>query len=116
MRKTAIVLLLIAAATSAAFAPSAHSGQKDACIKGGCHQDMLKPKFVHGPVAVQDCHFCHRQTGDHKFALVAKVPELCYLCHEQGKNRLAGCGKCHDPHGTDVEFQLKPGAGGKCAK
>ncbi|MGA2193513.1 MAG: cytochrome c3 family protein [Nitrospirota bacterium] len=84
------------------------------CIKAGCHQKMLDFKYVHGPVAVSDCQSCHKRVGGHKFVPVANGPKLCAACHEVRNDALLGdCGKCHDPHGSDIEFQLLPGAAGK---
>jgi predicted CXXCH cytochrome family protein len=80
------------------------------CITAKCHQGMLDHKFVHGPVAVQDCLLCHKQTGEHKFTIAAKGAELCYICHDKMPRRHGvECTKCHDPHGSNREFQLKPG-------
>ena len=75
---------------------------------------MISHKFVHGPVAVQVCVMCHKQTGKHAFKLAEQGQNLCYLCHEKmGPKHGKACITCHDPHGSDREFQLKPGAGKK---
>ena len=86
--------------------------EKPGCITDKCHAGMLSPKFVHGPVAVQDCLLCHKQTGKHEFKLAEQGAKLCYLCHEKmGSKHGKDCITCHDPHGSDREFQLKPGSG-----
>jgi len=78
------------------------------CITQKCHAGMLGFKFVHGPVAVQDCVMCHKQTGDHSFKIAAQGSDLCYICHDRmPKGHGDACTKCHDPHGSDKEFQLK---------
>ncbi len=87
---------------------SASSG----CLNTGCHAKMLDAKYVHGPVAVGDCGYCHIQTGKHSFKPVAEGAGLCGSCHDIKVK--ANCGSCHDPHGSDREFQLKPGVSGKC--
>jgi predicted CXXCH cytochrome family protein len=111
-----LVFLFVAAV---GFLPSA-AGAGSGCVTDNCHAKLLDFKFVHGPAAVQDCAFCHEKVGDHKFRLVAKGPALCDICHEEDLKKVgkkAGdCLKCHNPHGTDIEFHLKPGAGKKCAK
>ena len=86
------------------------------CLTDKCHGQMLGKKFVHGPVAVEDCHFCHIKTAEHKFKLAATGENLCYICHERGHNKGVNCLSCHDPHGTDREFQLKAGIGGRCKR
>ncbi len=86
------------------------------CLTEKCHRPMLNKKFVHGPVAVEDCEPCHVKIGEHKFKLAAKGEALCYQCHEKGHAKNVNCLSCHDPHGTDREFQLKPGVGGHCKR
>jgi predicted CXXCH cytochrome family protein len=97
-------------------APRMAGADTNGCITGKCHNGMLAKKFVHGPVAVEQCELCHRRTGKHAFRLEAEGEELCYLCHERGKARKVNCLKCHSPHGSDLEFQLLPGAGSRCRK
>lgn len=86
------------------------------CITRDCHNGMLAHKFVHGPVAVGLCEQCHVRTGKHTFKLAGAGEELCYICHERGKAKKVNCLKCHSPHGSDLEFQLLPGAGSRCRK
>ena len=79
------------------------------CVTAKCHAGMMGFKFVHGPVAVQDCLLCHRKTGEHKFVLAAQGAALCYICHDRmPRGHGEACTACHDPHGSDREFQLKP--------
>lgn len=109
-------LILAALAVFMSQAPTSASSDTSGCITGACHKGMLQPRFVHGPVAIQLCELCHKRTGEHAFGLEAAGEELCYLCHERGKAENVNCIKCHDPHGSDLEFQLKPGAGKRCIK
>ncbi len=84
------------------------------CLSASCHAKMLDAKYVHGPVAVGDCGFCHTQTGKHSFKLSANGAGLCGSCHDIKVK--ANCISCHDPHGSAREFQLKPGVSGNCKK
>ncbi|MBI5696196.1 MAG: cytochrome c3 family protein [Nitrospirae bacterium] len=89
----------------------------DGCITDKCHAGMMQRKFVHGPVAVGDCLHCHKKTGDHKFQKAAGNGTMCFICHEETPAGVSlVCVNCHDPHGTDIEFQLKAGAGSICKK
>lgn len=110
-------LILTALMLCLALAPMpAGSETSGGCVTGACHKGMLQHKFVHGPTAVEQCELCHMPTGKHAFRLAGAGQELCYICHERGKAKNVNCIKCHDPHGTDLEFQLKPGAGLHCKK
>lgn len=87
-----------------------------------CH--FQKPedrkKHYHGPVAVNDCLACHRlHRSPYEKILIADPQELCSYCHEkkelvQDRHHATmdkdPCIKCHDPHGGDDRFYLKPGA------
>lgn len=83
-----------------------------------CHNipgDML---YVHGPVAVSDCLFCHHQHGgEYPKMLVAEATAVCRRCHQSG-DLTAGehharvdeltCIRCHHAHGGDNRFFVKP--------
>jgi len=106
MRATGLMAVLVA--TFAAIASASSASAKDSCITDKCHAGMLDHKFVHGPVAVQDCTYCHAKTGEHAFKLAAKGAALCYICHdEMPASHGDVCTKCHDPHGSEREYQLK---------
>ena len=55
----------------------------DVCYK--CHEDRTAEyEFLHGPVAVGDCLFCHEpHESSHKYLLKQGVPALCYRCHNE---------------------------------
>jgi predicted CXXCH cytochrome family protein len=77
-----------------------------------CHQGYDKPQpgdWVHGPLAVAECNFCHVAHRSENLSLLKQPqPELCFYCHETelldrpyhelAKSDEADCGDCHDPH------------------
>jgi predicted CXXCH cytochrome family protein len=83
-----------------------------------CHPDVPGDvAYVHGPVAVGDCLYCHRpHSSFHPKLLVKEGSAMCLDCHD-GKqltmcpHREAGegttCGECHDPHGGADRFFLR---------
>jgi len=93
------------------------------CVEGGCHQDLMAPQFLHGPVAAEQagapgCVSCHVPAGPActakkagKFRFKTKPARLCLLCHERGtgtQHTKAGgrCLSCHDPHGSQKSYKL----------
>ena len=81
-----------------------------------CHaaaKEAFARKYVHAPVAKEDCEVCHKRHGfSQKLVLQASPPELCTPCHEDvvagegsASNHLAvdgvTCVSCHDPHASD---------------
>jgi predicted CXXCH cytochrome family protein len=84
----------------------------------GCHPDYtVSAPFVHGPVAVGQCLFCHNQHKS-KIEHLLKEPEpkLCYLCHDINtielipahfKNQQFACTGCHNAHASPVKALLK---------
>jgi predicted CXXCH cytochrome family protein len=85
-----------------------------------CHDDpTVSAKFVHGPVAVGQCLFCHQQHKSRiKHLLLAAEPDLCYLCHDVANivaipahltERPSLCTDCHDPHVSFERPLLKEG-------
>ena len=83
-----------------------------------CHDDFTSSaSFVHGPVAVGQCLFCHnphRSKIEH--LLVAPEPGLCYLCHDINTieliaahlpKQLSTCTDCHNPHASSTKALLK---------
>jgi predicted CXXCH cytochrome family protein len=84
----------------------------------GCHADYtVSAPFVHGPVAVGQCLFCHNQHKS-KIEHLLKEPEpkLCYLCHDINTvelipahltNQQFACTGCHNAHASPVKSLLK---------
>lgn len=83
-----------------------------------CHDDFTSSaSFVHGPVAVGQCLFCHnphRSKIEH--LLIAPEPALCYLCHDINiieliaahlTEQLSSCTECHNPHESSTKALLK---------
>jgi predicted CXXCH cytochrome family protein len=83
-----------------------------------CHDDYTtSATFVHGPVAVGQCIFCHnphRSKIEH--LLTAPEPGLCYLCHDKNtielitahlSEQLSTCSNCHNPHASSIKGLLK---------
>lgn len=73
--------------------------------------ELAGGKTVHAPVKSGDCSACHSSASEPK-KMSAKMPEMCYGCHPQGKADMAkkvkhspfeggDCSGCHDPHSSD---------------
>ena len=82
-----------------------------------CHPDKpARKKFLHGPMAVNDCLSCHLyHKSPYPKVLVADAQTLCFHCHETGELRTdehhktieeERCIDCHDAHGGDDRFFL----------
>ncbi|MHC4322796.1 MAG: cytochrome c3 family protein [Planctomycetota bacterium] len=83
-----------------------------------CHKDYISlAGWVHGPVSIGECLFCHEPHNTDKKSLLKKpVPELCYQCHEAGMlesvanhsdESYANCNNCHDGHTSPGRMLLK---------
>ncbi len=102
-----------------------HAGQARAatCLNGGCHQDLIAKRYVHGPVAAEQigargCVACHVPAGPAcdksrpgKFKPLLPVDRMCRMCHASGtgtkhSTRKTDCLKCHDPHGSSASPTL----------
>jgi len=82
-----------------------------------CHADYTtSASYVHGPVAVGRCLFCHnphRSRIEH--LLIEPEPELCFLCHNIDtvssipahlvKQQFA-CTDCHNAHTSSIKYLL----------
>lgn len=83
-----------------------------------CHDDFSsKGPFVHGPVAVGQCLFCHEHHKSKIAGLLKKEePKLCYQCHDTIEEAqipghpakpMLPCTNCHDPHVGTTRMLLK---------
>ena len=95
------------------------------CMNGGCHQELTRVKYMHGPVAaemagVNACEMCHipagaRCSSGKGGSYKLKGKGLCATCHGKGtgtqhsdKEIESKCLSCHNPHGSDVSrYMLK---------
>ncbi|MCK4509290.1 MAG: hypothetical protein KAU27_12140, partial [Desulfuromonadales bacterium] len=81
------------------------------CVVAECHGAFGEAKYVHAPVAENDCASCHEATsvahpGAGSMQLVEPEPQLCLQCHENPAADMAfphsalkqGCTGCHSPH------------------
>ncbi len=86
------------------------------CYK--CHTDYtVSASFVHGPVAVGQCLFCHNpHKSKIEHLLIAPEPELCYQCHDIDTieliashlpKQLSSCTDCHNAHASSTKALLK---------
>lgn len=83
-----------------------------------CHPDYTASAlFVHGPVAVGQCLFCHNpHKSKIKHLLNGPEPKLCYFCHDVSMVELipahltqqtSACTDCHNPHAASTKALLK---------
>jgi predicted CXXCH cytochrome family protein len=83
-----------------------------------CHDDYtVSAPFVHGPVAVGQCLFCHNPHKSKVEHLLKEAePGLCYLCHDVNTieliaahlpDQLSSCTNCHNPHSSSIKALLK---------
>ncbi len=85
-----------------------------------CHDPAaFTGRFVHGPVAVGACRFCHLPHQS-RFAALLRAPEreLCLRCHARtditaipSHAGYDGCIACHNPHAGERRFMLTAGGG-----
>ena len=117
------LLVLLAADALCGERPASLKGRS--CSEAGCHDDLKKGKFIHGPVAIDSCSSCHtlRNEAKHKFAMARPSEELCSACHMKVVRRKvkhfpaeAGeCVACHDPHhASNAQLLLKDEPGEVC--
>jgi len=89
--------------------------QEGLCVS--CHSKVVAARFVHGPVAVNDCTVCHHHhAAAFPNLLLADPVSTCLNCHERedlstGEHHAAldqkTCVDCHNPHGGDNRFFVK---------
>jgi predicted CXXCH cytochrome family protein len=96
----------------------------ETCVTADCHATYKTGKAPHSPVAEGDCLSCHKKVGaEHPlkgqktFELTAKVPELCYQCHDPYKKKVVhapvkegDCLSCHKVHGGANKYLLPVGS------
>lgn len=82
-----------------------------------CHVDYTtSASYVHGPVAVGRCLFCHNPHKSRvEHLLIEPEPELCYLCHDIDTVSLIpahlvkqqfACTDCHNAHTSSLKYLL----------
>ncbi len=82
-----------------------------------CHADYTtSASFVHGPVAVGRCLFCHNPHKSRiKHLLIEPEAQLCYLCHNIDTVKLIpahlvkqqfACTDCHNAHTSSIKYLL----------
>jgi len=86
-----------------------------------CHTDYtVSSSFVHGPVAVGQCLFCHNHHKS-KIEHLLKEPEpkLCHQCHDINAIKSipdhltqlsSACTDCHEAHASSIKYLLKVAA------
>lgn len=83
-----------------------------------CHTNYTaSASFVHGPVAVGQCLFCHNpHKSKIEHLLIAPEPGLCYQCHDIDTieliaahlpKQLSACTDCHNAHASSAKALLK---------
>lgn len=83
----------------------------DAALCQNCHDGYFKVEaddWVHGPIAVGECSYCHEpHRSVHEHLLTDQPRDLCFQCHDQqqvetepfhAEHTDRDCGDCHDPH------------------
>ncbi|MBC8553839.1 MAG: hypothetical protein H8D23_29870 [Candidatus Brocadiales bacterium] len=83
-----------------------------------CHKSVTSYKYVHGPVAVWSCLFCHDPETEPVYSVKKPDTEVCFSCHVEQKNEwvnskyihgpltMGNCSICHNPHASDNLFNL----------
>lgn len=95
-----------------------HSDPSRSCVSSKCHPDIVKHKYLHGPLKIGQCTVCHAPLPgtEHKFELLETEAKLCLMCHRRVGTKgyilhdpiaKGECLGCHDPHGSEDIFQLR---------
>lgn len=83
-----------------------------------CHRGLTADlRYVHGPVAVNACTYCHDPHGSlYPGVLLDEPTKLCLKCHTQGdlgagahheRLDITACTDCHGAHGGADPFFLR---------
>ena len=117
------VFLLLCVYALISLLPGYYALAQDSCITAECHQKMGKAKYVHGPIAANECTVCHvvgkndRPPKKHDLSFNKQGGPLCLSCHEEFEQSLQDktvhlpveegeCIVCHDSHQSDNKFLL----------
>jgi predicted CXXCH cytochrome family protein len=105
------------AATAATPQEKKHSDPSKSCVSKDCHPDIVKHKYLHGPIVVGHCTVCHAPLPgkEHKFRVEQPETKLCATCHKPVDTEpymhepvaKGECLKCHDPHGSEERYQVR---------
>jgi hypothetical protein len=121
------VYMLVKSVTAAIFILAtvlAGESEASSCLTGNCHKPLTETKYLHGPVAAElagakGCIACHVPAGKScsqnkkgSFKPLEPAIKMCRLCHAQGtgtqhSSKKVDCLKCHDPHGSNKNAELK---------
>ena len=119
--------MLVKSVTTAIFLlATVLAGESEAasCLTGNCHKPLTATKYLHGPIAAEmagakGCVACHVPAGKPcsqgkkgAFKPLVSAAKMCKICHAQGtgtqhSSKKIDCLKCHNPHGSDKNSELK---------
>ena len=119
--------MLVKSVTTAIFLlATVLAGESEAasCLTGNCHKPLATTKYLHGPIAAEmagakACVACHVPAGKPcskgkkgTFKPLVSASKMCKICHAQGtgtqhSTKKIDCLKCHDPHGSNKNAELK---------
>jgi len=116
-------MVLVLAGTVFGFSGAGTAVAYEGCLRGSCHQDLTRVRYLHGPVAAEmagskGCVICHEPAGTACTATKAGVfklkgKNLCLTCHGKGtgsqhtQELVEGkCLQCHDPHGSEISPRM----------
>jgi predicted CXXCH cytochrome family protein len=130
------LLLVVLLSFSCLWAGQKPTEATENCATKECHNTYRQKQYVHKPVALGVCKFCHKLVNpkEHSFKLVRTRKELCGSCHlepsrdlniipsverlrpkaQVGKGKYlhkpleeGKCLDCHNPHNSNYKFLLK---------
>ncbi len=96
--------------------PKLTAPEPELCYQCHTNYPATEP-YVHGPVAVGECLFCHKPHKSRIAGLLKEEePMLCYQCHETIETDeipehpsapILLCTNCHNPHAGPTRMLLK---------